>query len=94
MDHNSLHEQVEKTILSIEGIRRAEANPFLLTRVLEQLKQPVKNFIRPRVIWQVGASLVLVLGLNIAIGIYTYQQRHTQVKGQESGYFNNHIYTY
>jgi hypothetical protein len=35
---NQIHEEVDKTLDSLEGIQRAEANPFLFTRIKARLE--------------------------------------------------------
>lgn len=94
MKNTDLNNKIEQTLQSIEGIKRAQANPFLLTRVMEGMKKPVPRFLKPIVIWQVAASMAVVLGLNIAIEFYTYKKTTNSQKAADSGYFTNHVYTY
>ncbi len=94
MKSQDLHTKIEQTLQSIDHIERAAANPFLLTRVLEKMKKPVRIILRPKLIWQVAASLLLVLGLNIGIGWYSSNKKTNKVQSSENGYFTNHIYNY
>src|ERR1044071_7797358 len=40
----SIQEEVEKTISSLDGIQRAEANPYLFTRIKAGLEKEEKSF--------------------------------------------------
>lgn len=94
MENKDLHSRIEQTLGSIDGIQRAEANPFLFTRVMEKMKQPAPGIFKPMVIWQFATSMVVVLGLNIAIGLYVFNQPTSNTQTSGSGYFDNHIYNY
>jgi len=40
---NKIEDEVEKTLESLDGIKRAEANPFLFTRIEARLEKPENN---------------------------------------------------
>lgn len=94
MEIKDLHSRVEQSLHSLNNIQRAEANPFLFTRVIEKMKQPAPGIFKPMVIWQFATSMIVVLGLNIAIGLYIFNQPTTSNQSTQTGYFDNHIYTY
>ncbi len=70
MKNQEFHTTIEETLNSLDGIQRAEANPFLLTRVLEQMSTGMQNVVKPSLIWQASISLVVIISLNIAIGMF------------------------
>ena len=43
-DKRHIQEQVDKTLDSLDGIQRASANPFLLTRIQARLQREESNF--------------------------------------------------
>jgi hypothetical protein len=94
MENNPYHIKIEEAFKSLEGIKRAEANPFLITRVLEKMKAPVSSLVKPALIWKVAASLILIIGLNISVGLYKLNHSASNRSSAESGYFSNHLYTY
>lgn len=67
MDKENIQNEVEKTLQSIEGIKRAGANPFLFTRIKAKMQKDrgwenVISFIsRPAVAF---AALLIVMAVN------------------------------
>lgn len=94
MKNQDFHTKIEETLNSLESIRRAEANPFLLTRVLEQMRCGAVELVKPSLIWQAALSFVLVIGINISIGMYSAKANSQTLGPAESGYFSNHQYNY
>jgi hypothetical protein len=94
MENNPYHIKIEEALNSLDGIKRAEANPFLVTRVLEKMKGPASSLVKPALIWKVAASLLLIVGLNISIGFYKLNHSTSAGNPTESGYFSNHLYKY
>lgn len=81
--HYNNEEEVERTLQSLEGIKRAEPNPFFYTRLQARMEQ---KFVK-KTGWQwrpvyVYAALGLVLLLNFAT-IYTLT--HTTTKKASAG---------
>lgn len=80
-------EEVEKTLRSIDGLERANPNPFFSTRVEARLRQrltpatPTTWVFRPA--WVV-ASLGLVLALNLSAVIYVREQMAQDEQEQEA----------
>ena len=94
MKNQALIEKIEQTLHSLDKIKRAEANPYLFTRIMEGMKRPAKKILKPVLVWQVAASLVIILGLNIAVGIGSARKNTGQAQPAESTYFTNTIYSY
>lgn len=44
MDKHHIQKEVDKTLDSLDGIERASANPFLLTRIQARLQKEEKSF--------------------------------------------------
>ncbi|MVM29768.1 hypothetical protein GO755_06970 [Spirosoma sp. HMF4905] len=50
---------------SLDGIQRAEPNPFLFAKIQKRLDQePPKTYVSVRVVWGMVASFVLLILLN------------------------------
>jgi hypothetical protein len=94
MENYKHDKRIEQTLNSLEGIQRAEANPFLLTRVLEKMKSATVEWVKPVWVWRVAASFVIILMMNIVIGWYTSSGTPPLNNASESGYFSNHMYNY
>jgi hypothetical protein len=94
MDTNNLNTRIEETLASLDNIKRAEANPFLLTRIKERMNKPAPGVFKRITVWQMASCMLLVLGLNLAIGVYVYNSDSISEQPAESAYFNNHVYTY
>ena len=94
MENKDLHSKVEQALRSFDQIKRAEANPFLFTRVIEKMQQPAPGILKPWVVWQLATSMVIIIGLNIGIGLYAFNKKTTTGRQTESRYFTNHIYNY
>jgi hypothetical protein len=63
------NERIEHIMASLDGIQRAEANPYLLTRINQAIANgKIKTQQSPK--WLTGLAFVLVLF--IAANVYTY----------------------
>jgi hypothetical protein len=66
-DKENIQNEVEKTLLSLDGIKRAEANPFLFTRIKARMQKErgwenVISFIsKPAVAF---AALIIIMAIN------------------------------
>jgi len=91
-----IQQEVEKTLGSLDNIGRAEANPFLFTRIKAALKkeersawgQAIGFMARPAV---AVATIFLVLLINFAV-FFTARQQSTDEEQQQlyaSEYFSN-----
>lgn len=94
MENNQYHNKIEQTLNSLNGIQRAEANPFLLTRILEKMKSDRVNLVKPVWMWRVAASFILIIAINVAAGWYISNHTPSKNPSSESGYFSNHMYNY
>ena len=94
MENTDFQNKIESTLNSLDGVKRAEVNPFLFTRIIEKMKQPAPGILKPMLIWQAATTMIIVLGLNVAVGLYMFNNRTTANQPTESGYFTNHIYNY
>jgi hypothetical protein len=62
---NGTPEKIEQVLSSLDGLQRAEASPFLYTRLKGRL-QKVNEFVPARIAWGIAAALGVVLLLNLA----------------------------
>lgn len=94
MENNN---EIEKTLNSLDGIQRPEANPFLYKKVMNRLhrKEAVVISITPRVVWQAVACFAIIIALNVFVCLRSNNNENTQSEnsnpiGQEYfSYINN-----
>lgn len=84
---------IEETIGSLEGIRRAAAEPDLFDGVKARLAHPVRRstYARRPLYWSAAAGLALLIALNIfsAIRIHSDQSNgQATSSGTETEYFS------
>ncbi len=94
MENKDLERKIETALASLDHIQRAEANPFLFTQVMEKMTSPAPGILKPMVVWQLAASIILVVGLNLGLGFYSFQKNSSPQQPTENAYFNNHLYYY
>lgn len=84
-----IQEEVEKTLNSLEGIKRAEPRPFFYTRLQAKMEQKLRPKARPN--WSVRpvyvfATLAIVLMLNV-VTIVTFTKSSHQPQQNETDNF-------
>jgi len=52
---------------SLDGIRRAEASPYLTAKVLSRLQATAKQLTSPRWVYITASCLILLLALNLVL---------------------------
>jgi hypothetical protein len=57
--------KIEETLSSLENIKRAEANPFLFTRIESKLQISKEVLLKPSLVWSMAACVLVVLSINI-----------------------------
>ena len=75
MDTRNEHE-VNQILRSLEGAQRAEAPPFLLTRIRARLEEVVPVRITPTRVWLAAASFALLAALNFVAIDSKLKNRH------------------
>lgn len=76
---NKIENEIEKTLESLDGIRSAEASPFLFTRIEARLEKPENNGVNI-IRYVVIAAVILILNV-FSILVY----RSTSVDANSSG---------
>lgn len=84
-----IQEEVEKTLNSLEGIKRAEPKPFFYTRLQAKMEQKLRPKASPS--WSVRpvyvfATLAIVLMLNV-VTIVTFTKSNQQPQQNETESF-------
>lgn len=64
-DFKDIEERVEATLNSIEGLVGAEANPFLLTRIEQRLRNEEQVNVYGKWMFRMAMTLILFIGLNV-----------------------------
>jgi len=60
------NEQIDKTLNSLDGIRRAPANPFLYQKIRQKLDNSRAEIrVSPAVAWRMVAACLLLAVLNV-----------------------------
>ncbi len=64
--------KIEETIQSIEGLKRADANPFLYAKIMQRLKEQttVKKVHSPSKVFILRFALILIFA--ILVNVYTF----------------------
>ena len=64
---NTIKQQVNDTLNSLDNIQGAEANPLLYQKVMQRLNSSPARVIsiKPSFIWSAAACLVLLFGINV-----------------------------
>ncbi len=79
-----LHQkQVERAMQSVEGIKRAEASPFLFGKILMKLEQhvPAPVYYSGKMILRFAMMLAVVVGLNTVTIIKSKPLKPKQAQG-------------
>lgn len=102
----NIEEQINLTMQSIEGIQRANANPFLYEKVMMRVNTPEIPSEEPGWNYNRGVKYALVMLLFIALNIATILQisrdtitvketnktsETTETKKESKGYFDDFI---
>jgi hypothetical protein len=78
MKKEDIQHKVQEVMESLDGVQRAEANPFLYTKVMNRLQNKsasTRKFLR--LSWELAFAMILFTGLNIAAFFY-FKQDDTQ----------------
>ena len=59
-----LHTKIDDTINSLNGINRAEANPFLYSKIMNRM-QTVNEFVPKKLAWRMVMALAVVALVNV-----------------------------
>jgi hypothetical protein len=77
MNKMKIDEQIDKTLSSLDGMQRAQANPFLYQRIRQRLDTARSGTrIAPALAWRLAAACLLLLGLNV-ISLVRYHRVET-----------------
>jgi hypothetical protein len=78
MKKEDIQHKVEEVMKSLDGAERAEASPFLYSKVMNRLQNKnvsTRKFLR--LSWELAFAMILFTGLNIAAFFY-FKQDDTQ----------------
>ncbi|PBQ34055.1 hypothetical protein CNR22_20480 [Sphingobacteriaceae bacterium] len=64
---NAKEKWINETENSLERIRPAEASPYLYSKILNRLQSEEKESIPTRLAWLAGATLLLLLCINLLV---------------------------
>ncbi len=94
MKEEEVNKKIEDILNSVDYINSAEANPFLLTRVIEQIKTYPNIHIQPIKVWQITAVLMFLITVNIGIIFFSGKNNSKVEENTSSEYFTNYSYNY
>lgn len=77
-----MQNEIDKTMESLTGLRKAEASAFLYEKVMMRLENKEARVIRlaPRHIWRAAAGLALLVLLNIFVWTRARQTENDQAR--------------
>lgn len=58
-------QRIDEILNSLDGMQRAEANPFLYQKIKNRLEAPGKAAISPQMGWRLAVALATVILLNV-----------------------------
>ncbi len=69
MENKNIQSEVEKTLNSLSGLQKAEANAFLYEKVMSGLQKSEARVIpiAPRIIWQAAACFAALIVVNVFV---------------------------
>jgi len=62
--NEELHKKIEETLASLDGMQRAEANPFLYSKIRNRMQAPAA-FVPQNLAWRMVIALVVVALVNV-----------------------------
>ena len=81
--NKDLHSRIEETLNSLDDMQRAEANPYLYSKIRNQL-QGQKEFIPKALAWRMIMALVIVALVNVfTIRHFSSQSTSSDKNGAE-----------
>ncbi len=94
MNKMKIDEQIDQTLNSLDGLQRAQANPFLYQRIRQRLSTVhPNNRMTPALAWRLAVACLLLLGLNVIswARFYKVEMVSTESPVQQlySEYINN-----
>jgi hypothetical protein len=61
----STEKRIDEVMNSLDGIRGAEANPFLYTRIMNKVETAAREYTPARLVWLAAASFAVLILLNL-----------------------------
>ena len=61
---NSKNQKIEEVMNSLDGIQKAEPNPFLYSKILNKISEKANEYTPMKIVWLAAASFALLLLLN------------------------------
>ncbi|MCW3102804.1 MAG: hypothetical protein JWO09_1244 [Bacteroidetes bacterium] len=61
----SNEKRIDEVMSSLDGIRQAEPNPFLYTRIMNKVEAAKGEYTPARIVWLAAASFALLVLLNL-----------------------------
>ena len=77
----SAHQKIEDTLSSLDGMQRAEANPFLYGKIRNRL-EGVRYFVPKKLAWKMVIALAIVTMINI-VSILHFTSNRKESNGAE-----------
>lgn len=62
--NEDLHQKIEETLNSLDGLQRAGANPFLYGKIRERMKG-LKEIVPQQLAWRMVIALAIVAVINV-----------------------------
>lgn len=95
-EEHTLHTKIEQTLNSLDACARAEANPFLYTRITAMIESRKQNRVSTGMVWKSVLGIGVVLALNIMLYVFTSQNTQTDntLTHTETAYFTTTDYSY
>ena len=80
---NDLQQKIDETLSSLDGMRRAEASPFLYSKIRNRL-QGLTEYVPQSLAWRMIAALVIVTLMNVLTLRHFKADKQSKSGGAES----------
>lgn len=79
--NKDLHNRIDETLNSLDGVQRAEANPFLYSKIKNRLERK-ETFVTPKLAWRMVVAVAVIALVNL-VTIRHFQSEKSNSNGAE-----------
>ena len=79
---NDLHKKVDEVLNSLDDVQRAEASPFLYSKIRNRMEAP-REFLPQQLVWRLAAALIIVAVLNLFTIVHFQSKEPRNDRGVE-----------
>jgi hypothetical protein len=73
MKNENIERRIEDTLNSLEGLQKAESNPFFYTKIEQRLRNTQQGLVSSTTFYRLAFALIILIVLNV----FTYTKFHS-----------------